>query len=248
MAKSKMPQLVLGLEGDQIPAQKFVAAAQDFFNLLDEVASEVTGKKRPVDWSVSLEKGSVLFVARPFAYGPGVAIRKIMATVNAGLNKLEKKATRPPGFSDAALGHAHDLAAIADGRLVKKAKVQLRRDKDLKPIEFRKVAEHVEEILGPKVSEYGSIEGYLETVSIRGVPHVSLYDVMTDQAVRCNVQEEKLNEAWRAMLSRHRVVVSGFITYRKAGTPLRIDADEIVEIGQDPIDFRRVRGILTRAV
>ncbi len=247
MAKSTMPRLVLDLEGDQIPAQKFVTAAQDFFSLLDDVASEVTGRKRPVRWSVSLEKGSILLMARPFAYSPGVPVRKIMATVNAGLNKLEKKANRPPGFSDSALNHARDLATIADGHLVKKAKIQLRRDRRLKPIEFKKVAEHVEEILGPKICDYGSIEGYLETVSIRGVPHVSLYDVMTDHAVRCNIEENKLNEAWRAMLSKRRVVVSGLITYRKAGTPLKIDAEEIVEIGKDPIDFREVRGVLTRA-
>ena len=248
MAKSTMPRMVLDLEGDQIPAQKFVTAAQDFFSLLDEVASEVTGKKRPVKWSVSLEKGSILLMAHPFGYSPGVPVRKIMATVNAGLNKLEKKARRPPGFSDSALSYAHDLATVADGRQVKKAKVQLRRARLLKPIEFKKVAEHVEEILGPKICDYGSIEGYLETVSIRGVPHVSLYDVMTDQAVRCNIEESRLNEAWRAMLSKRRVVVSGFITYRKAGTPLKIDAEEIEEIGEEPIDFREARGILTRAV
>ena len=187
-------------------------------------------------------------MARPFGYSPGVPVRKIMATVNAGLNKLEKRAYRPPGFSDSALNHARELATIADGHLVKKATVQLRRERRLKPIEFKKVAEHVEEILGPKTCDFGSIEGYLETVSIRGVPHVSLYDVMTDHAVRCNIEEGKLNEAWRALLSRRRVVVSGFITYRKAGTPLRIDAEEIVEIGDRPIEFREARGILTRAI
>lgn len=79
---------------------------------------------------------------------------------------------------------------------------------------------------------FGTVRGRVEVLSHRGSLTFNLYELLTDRAVRCNLDEsfeDKMREAWG-----HVVDVSGTIS-REAGTgrPLRIRSVESVEIVED---------------
>lgn len=247
MALKPMPRLVLDLQGEHVPAGKFMAAAKSFFSLLDEVAAEVSGRRNAVNWSVSVEKGSVVLGVEPFSYGPDVPVRRIISTVNAGLRELERKPHRPADFNDRALTSARDLAQVCDGRMITKTSIRLLRGKkSTKPLEFKKTEAHINAILGAPIRDYGTIEGHLRTISIQGGSHFMLYDALTNDSIYCRIEEALLDEAWRLMRGRHRIAVSGMISYRKSGHPTRIDVEEMLPIGVGILPTAQdVYGVLT---
>ena len=59
---------------------------------------------------------------------------------------------------------------------------------------------------------WGSVEGYLQMISLRGAAKFNLYELLTDLRIECRFTEELLDEA-RTSLG-HRVVVSGEIHKR----------------------------------
>ncbi len=243
-----LPKLVLDLHGEHIPAKKFVDAASSFFSLLDEVASEIVGRKDAVRWSVSVEKGSVILAAMPYSYEPGVPVGQIVSRANAGLRELERKADRPRHFNDNALKQVRNLARISDGKTVTRTSIRLIKGKKVtKPIAISKAELHVDDILRPTTRDFGTVEGYLQTISIHGGVHFVLYESFTSQAIRCRIAEEHLDDAWKALRSKKRVAVSGLISYRASGHPTSIDVESMILLGVGVLPTaREVLGILTR--
>lgn len=98
--------------------------------------------------------------------------------------------------------------------------------------------------------DYGSVEGYLEMLSIRGGPHIGVREQIHGRTVRCDIADEEVERtAYRAF--RRRVIVSGLVGYRKGEdfTPARIAVDHVEEIPADselPTE-EDVYGILTKA-
>ena len=103
---------------------------------------------------------------------------------------------------------------------------------------------HAIEILREAFEDHGSVEGLLQVASERGSFHVTVYEPLWDQPIRCSVTPERLQECLR--LFGQRVEVFGLVRYRNDGTPISIEAEEIVPFPQveglpSPDD---VRGIL----
>lgn len=238
--------LVLKIEGKKITAQKFLKATTSFLSLVRNVADEITGEKDAVTWIVTAEKGSQILTATPEASVSVVKdIQSIPKAINQGFCDLEKQGRRPVGFSDTTLRYARDLCSVIGNSDGDVDSVALKLDG--KSVNLSEnISFHVSDILGPKRSEEGSVEGRVTVLSDKAGLTITIDDVLTNHPVRCmprNVNDQKLINAFR-----RRVVVMGTVHYRRDGKPVRIDVDMLRILGEqsDLPSFEDVRGIFKR--
>lgn len=216
------PELTLYLDGPRVTSDYFMRAATAFFDLLDEVTSTYADKGRPIEWVVSARTGSVGLGAKPCALQARAPVVSVAKSAYSGLRLIGRSARRPAHYNDPALESLRILANVADGTHVESVRVDMGELKtDISP----RMVEHIDEVFGGLVRDHGTLEGTLETVSARRRPRFVLYDVLTDEPVRCYVRPEQLPNVLAAF--NKRIAVTGAIRYRKDGTPVSIDADGI---------------------
>lgn len=241
MPKSHPNRLTLYLDGPKVTAERFVRAVNAFFDLITEVAEQVEGRKRPVKWIVTVQEGSVQLNADPQPVRPTVQVGVISTTIIEGVRSLDRSPHRPKNFSDYALRKARELGSVADGVEVERALIKL----DRKAASVRKdTVAHVDRILGVSVKDFGSIEGTLQTISVRGGAHLAVYDVLTDRKVECIIEPSQLEEAWKALGKR--VAVIGLVRYRKTGEPISIEVEQMkILSASEALSADAVYGVLS---
>ena len=239
-------RLTLNLGGPKIRASKFRKAVNAFIDLINEVSNETTNISRGVQWVVKVRPGSVLvdFIPEPDKAPPRL-VAIIPETITNGLNELEKNKERPQYFSDFALEKALELASVIDpkGEDIESLQIQM----DGKPSKLsHQIVANIESILKSPISAYGTIEGKLQTISVRGNIHCYIYDTLTDQGVRCNVRAED-DELFQELMDhfKKRVIAYGKIRYKKTGAPSSILLEKFkVVLDQDKLPkFNDVYGI-----
>jgi hypothetical protein len=114
--------ITLKPDGDGITAVKFKIAANNFFDLIDAVASEVTSGfgncGRPVTWIVTVERGSAVLHGRP-QYRADInseAIDRITPAIGSGIGILVSANIRPDFFNDRALAYARTLVSLSSSK------------------------------------------------------------------------------------------------------------------------------------
>ncbi len=241
--KKETTPLVLRIEGTRITAERFLRAVDNFFNLLRNVADDISGQKGAVTWIVSAEKGSQVLTATPEADEQVVAnVQLIAKKIHNGFCEIEKGSSRPEAFSDTALRHARELASVVgngDGDI---SRVLLIYDKQSNAIS-QKTSTHVGDILGARKTEDGSVEGRVTVLSDKKRFNVYIDDTLTGHSVRCtprNIDEQELINAFRS-----RITAIGTVHFRRDGAPVRIEVDRIRVLGKrDELpSFEDVRGI-----
>ena len=242
-------RLTLEMEGPKIRAPKFRKAVNTFLDLIDEVAKDVTEEKSGVQWFVTVRPGSVIidFMPEPDK-APPHRVEAIPEVVSTGLELLETKQERPQYFSDYALERALDLASIIDVRESGLDAVRVRVNGKSNLLTHKTVAV-VEDLLKTPVSTYGTIEGKLETLSVRGRIHCVISDSYTDHAVRCNFHPSDTELFERITQHfRKRIIAYGKVHYKKDGEPktILIDDFRILPEQKDLPKFKDVYGILSQ--
>lgn len=219
-----MSKIKLYISGEKITSDKLRASMSAFYGILDEVGFEITNKRKPITWIVSVESGSMSLVNEPSTNGlPPQTINEVVSSVSDGIDTLEKRGERPPYFNDRALEFASDLASIPS------------RKNGLNKIEIIVGHKHhiltahtsanVDELLAIYGRALGSVEGRLSTISERHGLKIHVYDRLTDRAIRCQVDDEMLEEITHAFGKR--VYVYGLISYGKDKFPRSIKVEEI---------------------
>nr|VFK07016.1 MAG: hypothetical protein BECKLPF1236A_GA0070988_100067 [Candidatus Kentron sp. LPFa]VFK28247.1 MAG: hypothetical protein BECKLPF1236C_GA0070990_100627 [Candidatus Kentron sp. LPFa] len=108
-----------------------------------------------------------------------------------------------------------------------------------------KSAVHAANILNKRsFQDHGSIEGRLDMVTLRGNQHFNVYEPIWDEPIRCNVNDDLIEEA--AKYFGRRVAVYGMVRYQEDGSPISITVEEIApfpDAAEIP-DFRDLKGIL----
>lgn len=243
--KKEVAPLVLRIEGTRITAEKFLRAADNFFNLLRNVADDLSGQKGAVTWIVSAEKGSQVLIATPEADEQVVTnVRLIPKVIHSGFREIEKGCVRPEAFSDTALWHAKELASVSngDGDIGRVLLVYGGQSSAIS----EQTSTHVSEILGAKRTEDGSVEGRVTVLSDKKRLTITIDDTLTGHSVKCiprEIDEQKLISAFRS-----RITAIGTVHFRRDGAPVRIDVDRIRVLGKrdDLPGFEDVRGIFRR--
>ena len=215
----------LKLDGRKITVEKFRRSISAFYNLIDEVAFQVSGKRKQIQWIVTVEPGSIVLANKPEVDKlPITILDKTVDSFDNGIATLEKKAVRPDFFSDAALEYVQYLASIPEYHRNGLEHIGITINQKSHILTHRSVA-NVEEILSVYGKALGSIEGRLSTISERGGLKIVVYEQITDKAIRCHIEDEMLDNVTSAFGKR--VYIYGLINYGKDKLPKSIQVEEI---------------------
>ena len=239
-------KLTLQIDGPRIRAHKFRKAVNAFLDLIDEVAREVTSEKRGVEWIVSVRSGSVMVDFTPESdIAAASLVEGIPDLVSSGLATLESTDERPEKFSDYALEKALELASVIDVRSTDSETLRITANGKSSLLSHKIVA-NVESLLRTSVTTFGTVEGTLQTLSIRGGIHCVIYDPLTDHAVRCNFHS-KDTDLFEEIIQhfKSRIIAYGKIAYKKDGQPKTILVEDFREIPnqEDLPKFKDIYGI-----
>jgi hypothetical protein len=98
------PVLHLELDAPEVTLAHLVSAAEEFSDLVREVAREFTSQVNAVRWVISgIRQGSLVLDVRPEPAIEEVAFSAmpdLVQTIASGLSIIEERAERPPHFSD----------------------------------------------------------------------------------------------------------------------------------------------------
>ena len=217
--------VILNIEGDRIPARKFRYSIDLFYDFINEVADNVAGIKKAVDWSVSLKGGSVKLLNKPESKKIDQArLMFILNVIDNGIEIIKTQKKRPPFFTDRSLEIIQDLAIIPRKEPEGINNIQLIIQNKKYDLDH-KISENIETIMEYKYKALGSIEGKLETISERRGLKFIVYDSLTDRPIRCIFDDELLSEITNAFGKR--VYVYGIVYYVKSGIPQTIRVKEL---------------------
>lgn len=238
--------LTFEIDGSEITPAKFRRGVNAFVGLLEALTHAVCKDDPQVEWRMKVKAGSNLVGAVAAAGANQLHVEKIQALFAKGLETFETRGQVPPIFTDTAVRHVRDLAALPATRPDDDTRVGLwvqRRRQEITP----QIRETAKTSLDAGFDEVGTIEGRLSVVSERSEPHFVIYEPVWDKPVKCTVPESLLDQALE--LWRHRVAAHGLVHFRPDGVPTRIVADEIeVFPGDDDLpSLDQVEGILRMA-
>ncbi len=102
-------------------------------------------------------------------------------------------------------------------------------------------------IRGPLYKEMRSVEGRIQTMTERDSFRIVVYDSLRDKAVHCTFESEQLQEEALGAFGK-RVAVTGEVTYKQDGTPLRVRARSlrVFRALEDLPPIEQVRGLFTQ--
>ncbi len=234
-----------GLSGDAVSLGTFTSVADALVKLLGELEASITGAQL-LDWYIEdLRVGSANLAIRPATLESGDV--ELGGTVISfaldGLALVEDAPKRPHHFSDAALGCAKSLVSATEDDAGRLAIFGKSNTADVRRIEVSKrLAAHVDELIGFSTVATGSLEGTLEAMTIHRSIAFSIYDSITNRRTSCNCSRETLDLAMKHF--GQRVSVSGEIRFNVRGEPTSMKVRELLPLGVGPLpQAKDIRGL-----
>lgn len=231
------------------PMAQLIRAQSQFLELLREVSRSVAGTiDDPVTWvvkRVSESSADYALIPRPTikTLSPG-ALHSMVGAVPRGMADLMKRAERPRYFTDRALELATSLAAS-----VTKEMPYIRTHNGASEVDVTRAAGlHAQRILDqPYLSDWGTVEGKLETVTVHGRRQFVIFDELTGQRIECQFAHRIALDQITPGMER-RVAVTGEIRSRESGEIVSVVATNIEVFPPDDElpTADDVRGILAR--
>lgn len=194
------------------------------------LSSEQGELRSTLEWVVTgVGPGSVVLDVRPESQVEGLDVGPdVVRAYVEGWARIEHDAATPPFLTDEAMRHARKLTKLMGNQGVSGlavVSVNGRGDErvDITP----KAAVNIAQLLSPaRRHAIGSVEGRVETVSIRGSPRCIIYHSRTKKAITCVSDDEDLLKQAAAALGR-RILVRGVVYYNARGEPVKVAADGI---------------------
>lgn len=247
-----MYQLSLIVDGD-LTLEGFCDAVSNFIEMLHEVDSSVSGR-RSIRWRlVGLRHGSpaqVICAAepkRPRRHAEVLdAAPVVWESVITGVQRLEEGAReRPRWFSDAALEAASRLARLRSRRGIHSVAITGERTDREKVARRQEITERaaatVEDLIGPKYTAPGSVEGRLQGVNSRGVWTFTIYEHLWGGRVVCILPETLRHKALE--LFDQRVMVTGTVSTDASGHPRHVKVATLESVPEAAALPQTLRGI-----
>jgi hypothetical protein len=232
--------------GENLSPERFMAAARAFFGYVQEISHAIAPEAQPVRWIVRVREGSALLAVDPSPSVPQEITSRIYARAEQGIRRLIDRNINDSGLSEPALKYLRTLSEMTEAGPNKAAPIPIRVWVQRRPISLdTNIASTIREEWRADYNDYGTIEGRLESIQESyGALQFYIRDVMLRQRVRCYFPEELLPAVFDTF--RKRVEVSGVIHYRKNGTPVSIEVEQILGLPDDSElpSAEDVRGIL----
>ena len=213
------PALTLELGSDKVPYHDFQSLVRAFTVLLQDISEDACGDRKAVRWEISVSKGSLRIAA---------SLPKTTDANTAGrvLNAVNRPSQRLRGT----LGKFPRSVPVT----------QL-----LTGVERRDILQ-VDQAATPRLpssfTEYGTVEGILDTLSARGHLSFIISEPIWNLAVQCTVPGD-LVESMRSMWMQ-RVAAHGMVQYDQDGHPTSIKAEEVVLFPYSDKPIEAFRGLL----
>lgn len=243
-----MYRLSLRIDGE-ITIEAFNEAVANFLRLLREVERSVAGE-RTIKWTLrEMHRSSPALLTwegttRPRRrkrteapkptpdYAPVVG-----AAVLSGVEKLERGEGRPESFTDDALDASFNLSRVKARRAITTlALIGENGDREQGPNVLNvteRVAASVKDIIGPKYTAPGSVEGVLQAINSRGLLYFVIYDSIFGSRVRCDIPDRLKRVALDAF--DQRVLVSGMVARDSEGHPRHVAVAGIQSLGAETL-------------
>ncbi|MBN1763959.1 MAG: hypothetical protein JW860_01775 [Sedimentisphaerales bacterium] len=203
----------------EVTAYKFIKKTNLFFSFIKNVSDAALNHKNKINWIVSVKPGSIILQARPVSLNGSKKVESdIISILDNGLRMITDKKNKayPEHFNIDSLKIISDLCSIGDSNIgINRKKFELNY----------KLIDNINNIMGTNYIDYGSIEGKLDAINIHTKPKISVYDALTGKAIRCYFDESMLDYIISAMGKR--VSIYGQIRYKKNGSPISVDIEEI---------------------
>jgi hypothetical protein len=245
--------MTLRIEGD-ITIEAFRDAVSNFLHLLREIEDSLAGE-REVRWTLAdLRHGSPALLTwegtprqrrrKRKKVEPTRDLAPVVAeTLLHGVERLERGEGRPDDFSDDALDATLQLARVKmrpgiTGISLIGENGALKEPRVLNVTE--RVAASVNEIIGPKYSAPGSVEGTLQAINSHGTLHFTIYDSVWGTRVRCDIPG-RLKAAALAAFDE-RVLVTGIVARDAGGHPRHVKVETIDRVDSTTLPDS-IRGI-----
>lgn len=219
------------IDGPRITADKFTHCVKTFFELIDDVAADVIGKKKPIEWLISVEKGSISLCATAEAVDvPAKDIANTIQAIDKGIKSISNRRRRPPHFSDNALKKLYSLGNLVG--LGDEGVEHLRIQTNGEPYEISPSSvAYVDELLQTPTKAYGTIDGFLMALELRGRLNFEIDETLTRKKVKCFFGDNVYNDVIKSL--RRRVSAYGLISYKKGGIPKNIDIEKLTPFPED---------------
>ncbi|MGA2679292.1 MAG: hypothetical protein ABSF37_08325 [Sedimentisphaerales bacterium] len=214
--------VILEISGDKITAEKFSNSVRTFLDMIDEVATKVTGRYKAIDWIISVKSGSIglCATADPIKVSKREAIKAVSA-ITRGMSAISKRSKkRPKYFSDIALEklyHLGHIVGFGDKGISQMAIRTNGKSHELSPSSVS----YVGDILKMPTAAYGTIDGELLALNVRGKPRFSIYETLSQKPVNCFFEDEVYTDVIAAI--KKRVSVYGVISYHRDGDPASVE-------------------------
>jgi len=232
--------------GDELAPDEFVGAVRSFFGYVSEITEAQRGDGSEISWTVRVKEGSALIGVEPNAAAPTSRLAMIYAKAMHGPLSLAKGDIQGAGLTEKAIGHLKSLSDLAEKKRDGEG-VRLWVERRAVSIKGA-IAKTIREDWESDYYDYGTIEGRLEAIlDARGALKIRVKDFLYSRPISCVVPEKLIDKVLSSF--RRRVEIDGRIHYRKNGTPISIEADNIGLLPEDdelptPDD---VRGIMVSA-
>ncbi|MEP1931298.1 MAG: hypothetical protein ABJJ37_08460 [Roseibium sp.] len=232
--------------GDDLSPEEFVAAVRNFMGYVAEITDSQKGDGAEIGWVVKVREGSALVGVEPSASAPQSKLAMIYNMAEFGPKALARGDIEGSGLSEKAMGHLKSLSDLVEKHQNGKGvNLWVKR----KPINITtSIAKAVRDDWQSDYHDYGSVEGRLEAIlDSAGSLKIKIKDFLYPRSINCVVPERLIEKVLSNF--RHRVEIEGRIHYRRDGTPIRIEADAIVDLPEDSElpTADDVRGIMASA-
>lgn len=210
--------------GEFLDVEDFLSVVDNTLSLLravGECMGTSVGKKH--HWRIAYVRQNSPLEFSVFSDSDGPGGGEIIRAARRGLQHLEEE---QPGMPECFTMDALDIskrivATLNNG--VSRITYLTKTDEPLKTTQ--RVAAQADELLPKAYEEIGSIEGWLESISVHRKRVFSIWDLLTDDRIECRFSDELFETAQAAL--RHRVSVSGTIRYDRCSRPVSISVEEI---------------------
>lgn len=226
MGKKKSDNsLSLIIEGNRITSYRFSKCVNTFFELLNDVAQSVSGKKRAIDFLVSVKPGSIVLCVKPEATnGSATDVKQTISTLKNGIDAISKRTRPPREFSENAQRKLYELGNVASIKQEDIDHVKLKINRVTRELTPSSVS-YVDDLLGTAFKAYGTVDGQLEALDLHGKLTFCVFEDISGNKVKCTFSEDIYNDVIASI--RKRVSVYGLIKYKKNGALNSVDIEKL---------------------
>ena len=232
----------LEIDGDLLTPTQLATVIRAFSTLLNG-AHEECADGEAIQWGVQVKEGSTVLEYIPDC----PANPEALAVLRDGLNHFEVSSEPPPRFTKSMISSLHSIFEATKTKKNGGASVNIWIAKEPIGISESKKA-NISKALKETFTEYGSVEGRLQTLDSHADYQFALYEPLYNKKIICTADDIVSQDAHG--LWGRRVEAEGMIKYSSDGLPSEIRVEKLSELpsSSDLPDYRETRGILKQYV